>query len=452
MSATPKPDSQTIIDAHDLQTSARLLRRISTHFLVGVQRTVRRLSVDDALAFMDCLCMSRLLLNCIFLWSVAVLRFSDGSGITWHEPPPFHTVTNTRITSFTHKNLTQGFLNEELSCSFNLSGDMSLVSVWFELDSVTLASYFSIVSSPTVQDSFASRFNATWVPTRLTLVVFNVTRDDKGEYYCKVQALLNGRGKFWNRKIQVDVLVQSQITNVSGETVSEGGNVTLKCLPEGNPLPSFTWTRLSDNSVVTMPLTNVRRQDAGEYRCIAVNGVGKPASKDAMLVVEYPVEATASGGKTSVSEGDVKMLSCPVDGNPKPNIKWYNGSEPSGDPISFEEQLEAREPGCYTCVASNSLGPPVSIMQCLILNTTQEIPTRITNPTSTPISEGPPWTVIGIVVGVAVPLAIVFGLVTWWILKKRKCKEDTKRDLCYDVVGHLGMGDSLARNVSSEDQ
>ena len=62
--------------------------------------------------------------------------------------------------------------------------------------------------------------------------------------------------------------------------------MSLTCLPEGNPLPSFTWTRLSDNSVVTMPLTNVRRQDAGEYRCIAVNGVGKPASKDAMLVVE----------------------------------------------------------------------------------------------------------------------------------------------------------------------
>ena len=62
--------------------------------------------------------------------------------------------------------------------------------------------------------------------------------------------------------------------------------MTLKCSPEGNPPPSVTWRRLSDNSVVSMPLTNVRRKDAGKYRCIAVNGVGKPANKDVWLIVE----------------------------------------------------------------------------------------------------------------------------------------------------------------------
>ena len=60
----------------------------------------------------------------------------------------------------------------------------------------------------------------------------------------------------------------------------------MECLPEGNPPPSFTWTRLSDNSVVTMPLINVRRQDEGEYRCIADNGVGKPANETVRLIVQ----------------------------------------------------------------------------------------------------------------------------------------------------------------------
>ncbi|XP_067052060.1 uncharacterized protein [Acropora muricata] len=496
----------------------------------------------NSLASMDYLYMSRLILSCICLWSVAVLRTSDGSGITWHEPPPFHTVTSAGIASFTHKNLTQGFLDEELSCSFNLSGDMSLVSVWFELDSVTLASYFSSVSSPAVEDGFVSRFNATWVPTRLTLVVFNVTRDDKGEYYCKVQALLNGRGKFWNRKIQVDVLVQSQITNVSGETVSEGGNVTLKCLPEGNPLPSFTWTRLSDNSVVTMPLTNVRRQDAGEYRCIAVNGVGKPASKDAMLVVEYPVEASSSGENATVAKGVVKTFSCPVIGNPEPNITWRRGNESVGANNSYGKQLNVSKEGCYTCFASNSLGTPVNITQCLTFSTTDTttpstmscskkiaaklliigvhlteeykdlnssfsrgfmaefeeemdkiyknmavyVRTQVTNlslgseidvfftlcfnPTvttetvvqilkdalnlngtfgryragrlalleddsttsTTPgspkptVAADPPWVIIGAVAGGVVLLAILVGVLTWWVHKQRKCRKDTK--------------------------
>ena len=43
------------------------------------------------------------------------------------------------------------------------------------------------------------------------------------------------------------------------------------------------------------------------------------------------------------------------------------------------------------------------------------------------VSEGSPWTLIGILIGVAVLVALVVGPVMWWMLKKRKCKEDTKR-------------------------
>ena len=64
-------------------------------------------------------------------------------------------------------------------------------------------------------------------------------------------------------------------------------------------------------------------------------------------------------------EGRAKRFSCPVAGNPAPNITWYKSSELSGAPISNEKELEARENGCYTCVANNFLGTPVSITQCL---------------------------------------------------------------------------------------
>ena len=59
------------------------------------------------------------------------------------------------------------------------------------------------------------------------------------------------------------------------------------------------------------------------------------------------------------------MFTCPVDGNPQPNIEWYN--EKTGLKVSIGKQLEARESGCYTCVASNSLGTSVNISQCLIV-------------------------------------------------------------------------------------
>ena len=75
--------------------------------------------------------------------------------------------------------------------------------------------------------------------------------------------------------------------------------------------------------------------------------------------VKDPVEATASGTNVSLAEGGLKNLSCPVNGNPKPNIRWYKGGEASGNPLSSENVLTVKdiiESLCYTCVASNSLG------------------------------------------------------------------------------------------------
>ena len=79
------------------------------------------------------------------------------------------------------------------------------------------------------------------------------------------------------------------------------------------------------------------------------------------------VEATGGGENATVPEGRAKRFSCPVAGNPTPNIKWYKGSELSGAPISNEKELEATENGCYTCLASNSLGTSVSIKHCLTI-------------------------------------------------------------------------------------
>ena len=76
-----------------------------------------------------------------------------------------------------------------------------------------------------------------------------------------------------------------------------------------------------------------------------------------------PVEATGRGENAFVAGGDVKTLTCPVDGNPKPNIEWF--SEKTGRKISSGKQYKTGESGCYTCVAWSSLGTPVNITQCL---------------------------------------------------------------------------------------
>ena len=81
--------------------------------------------------------------------------------------------------------------------------------------------------------------------------------------------------------------VPPNITEISeNQTVIEGGNVTLKCLADGKPTPSITWTRLADNNVAIMTLSDIRRQDAGKYRCTADNGIGSPRIRDVWIVVQ----------------------------------------------------------------------------------------------------------------------------------------------------------------------
>ena len=80
--------------------------------------------------------------------------------------------------------------------------------------------------------------------------------------------------------------VPPSITEITGKTVTEGENVTLNCSAKGTPDPNTTWTRLSDNSVVTMPLININRHDVRDYRCTADNGIGTPASREVSIDVQ----------------------------------------------------------------------------------------------------------------------------------------------------------------------
>ena len=67
--------------------------------------------------------------------------------------------------------------------------------------------------------------------------------------------------------------------------MNKGDVSSLKCTASGYPAPNITWTRLSDNSVVTMPLNITSEQDGGFYRCTADNGFGSPANRDVAITL-----------------------------------------------------------------------------------------------------------------------------------------------------------------------
>ena len=77
----------------------------------------------------------------------------------------------------------------------------------------------------------------------------------------------------------------SNIITSSSQTITAPDELTLNCSADGIPKPTVTWTRLSDNTVVTMPLNIIGEKDIGSYRCTADNGVGNPLSKDVFVDV-----------------------------------------------------------------------------------------------------------------------------------------------------------------------
>ena len=83
-------------------------------------------------------------------------------------------------------------------------------------------------------------------------------------------------------------------------TKIEGDNVTFTCNATGNPAPTFRWTK--NGSVLTtgsrislssggkqLTLTNVTREDSGQYVCEATNNVMTVPSDSATLNVQCKI-------------------------------------------------------------------------------------------------------------------------------------------------------------------
>ena len=68
--------------------------------------------------------------------------------------------------------------------------------------------------------------------------------------------------------------------------MNQNDSIYLNCTAEGLPEPTISWSRLSDNRVVTMPLNITGRKDQGGYRCTAYNGIGDPDTADVFITVE----------------------------------------------------------------------------------------------------------------------------------------------------------------------
>ncbi len=81
--------------------------------------------------------------------------------------------------------------------------------------------------------------------------------------------------------------VPSAIQPIQNKTITEGGNVTLSCQATGTRQQTVSWFKPDGQRVdgSDLALTNINRNETGEYRCEASNECGN-ASQTATIDVQ----------------------------------------------------------------------------------------------------------------------------------------------------------------------
>uniref|UniRef100_A0A8C0S6M8 Opioid binding protein/cell adhesion molecule like n=1 Tax=Canis lupus familiaris TaxID=9615 RepID=A0A8C0S6M8_CANLF len=170
--------------------------------------------------------------------------------------------------------------------------------------------------------------------------------------------------------------VPPQIMNISSDiTVNEGSSVTLLCLAIGRPEPTVTWRHLSvkeGQGFVSedeyLEISDIKRDQSGEYECSALNDVAAPDVRKVKITVNYP-PYISKAKNTGVSVGQKGILSCEASAVPMAEFQWFKEDtrlatglggvriENKGriSTLTFFNVSE-KDYGNYTCVATNKLG------------------------------------------------------------------------------------------------
>ena len=131
----------------------------------------------------------------------------DAGSVTWYEPRPVETTSdvNTELTAESRL-LFKGSTYAQMSWNFSLTPDLNLITIVLTLNSVDVATVVPSAGIAGIQSDFKGRFNVTWISQRVTLIIFNVTEDDDGEFGCTINTFQGAQNKIWKRKMKVQVL------------------------------------------------------------------------------------------------------------------------------------------------------------------------------------------------------------------------------------------------------
>ncbi|XP_023226678.1 synaptogenesis protein syg-2-like [Centruroides sculpturatus] len=216
------------------------------------------------------------------------------------------------------------------------------------------------------------------------LYIKSASRYDSSIYTCEAS---NEEGSS-NATVILNVRYPAVIINISASIeVKEGDNVKLECNFDGNPLPEDTISWKKDGIRFTkysiegkksyLIRENITRTEAGEYYCIANNGMGKESIKSTIISVLHRPVIRRSQMKSKVASDikDTAKFRCIADSYSNTSINWSYKKQLLERSPKYEvrnsarnstwectllvKQLEESDFGIYECIATNSLGKDI---------------------------------------------------------------------------------------------
>ncbi|XP_033350026.1 fasciclin-2 isoform X1 [Bombus vosnesenskii] len=223
------------------------------------------------------------------------------------------------------------------------------------------------------------------------LKIKNVQESDDGIYTCRAYVLTTGELR--ERPIRVEVHIRPTVEEFPAPVdVIEGEDASIRCKAHGKPPPKFTWVKSlthqnlsnanrfgvdSDTGILT--ITNVNREDAGEYQCTAINLAGEANTNIRVNVIVKP-KIMEFLNSTVVQDNEANLV-CKAFGKPPPQVTfrkltdekpYVKGTQPDDDRImltnsaddtngetigtlTINKSLRSND-GLYECIAENAGG------------------------------------------------------------------------------------------------
>lgn len=218
------------------------------------------------------------------------------------------------------------------------------------------------------------------------LTILETKEDDQGEYTCVATNEVGSASSKTTLIVSEPLVTPEFKLRLQNANAVEGKSAEFVVRVTGNPEPTIEWTksgkkirtdgrfqsRAEDRHTYRLIIDDVSLEDAGTYKCIASNEVGRVQCSARLAVTEKmvppKVNAITTESTLVLNEGENLNLYTTVEGNPIPDVEWHKDGSvirrtahinltPLGEQYNLSiNNLVAEDTGVYKCVAKSPAG------------------------------------------------------------------------------------------------